>query len=186
VGVNRGEKQVFEILKPKIYVNSIYNLDLKKLKKLKNIKSIIVDLDNTLIAWGNNEIDNKVINWIKEAKKLEIKICIVSNSNSNRVKKIAKILNLPYYSKFFKPLGITFINALKIMNTNYLDTVVIGDQIFTDIWGGNRLKLFTILVTPIIKRDSIGTFFQRTLEKIIISFWFKRDEIKKEIGNWPK
>jgi HAD superfamily phosphatase (TIGR01668 family) len=177
---------LFGILKPKIYVNSIYNLDLKKLKKLKNIKSIIVDLDNTLIAWGNNEIDNKVINWIKEAKKLELKICIVSNSNSNRVEKIAKILNIPYYSKFFKPLGITFINALKIMNTNYLDTVVIGDQIFTDIWGGNRLKLFTILVTPIIKRDSIGTFFQRTLENIIISFWFKRDEIKKEIGNWPK
>ena len=177
---------MFGILKPKIYVDSIYNLDLKKLKKLKNIKSIIVDLDNTLIAWGNNKIDNKVINWIKEAKKLELKICIVSNSNSSRVGKIAKILNIPYYSKFFKPLGITFINALKIMNTNYLDTVVIGDQIFTDIWGGNRLKLFTILVTPIIKRDSIGTFFQRTLEKIIIFFWLKRDEIKKEIGNWPK
>ena len=177
---------MFEILKPKVYVDSIYNIDLKKLKEVKNINGIIIDLDNTLIAWGNNEIDNKVINLIKEAKKLELKICIVSNSNSNRVEKIAKILNIPYYSKFFKPLGITFINALKIMNTSYLDTVVIGDQIFTDIWGGNRLKLFTILVAPIIKRDSIGTFFHRTLEKIIIFFWLKRSEIKKEIGNWPK
>jgi uncharacterized protein len=179
---------LFEFLKPKLYIDSIYNLDLIKLKKLKNLKGVIVDLDNTIIAWGNNEINKEVINWIKKAKKLELKICIVSNSNSNRVEKIAKILNIPipHYSKFFKPLNIPFINALKIMNISYLDTVVIGDQIFTDIWGGNRLKLFTILVTPIIKRDSIGTFFQRTLEKIILSFWLKKEEIKKEIGNWPK
>jgi len=177
---------LFEILKPKIYVNSVYNIDLKKLKKTKKMKGIIVDLDNTLVAWGQKEISQKTIDWVKEAKRLGFKICIVSNTNSKRVAEFAKIFNIPYHSKYFKPFSIAFNNGLKILDTKKSETVVIGDQIFTDIWGGNRLKLLTILVVPIVKKDSIGTFLHRNLEKIFISFWLRRGIIKKEVGNWPK
>jgi len=177
---------LFEILRPKVYVNSVYNIDLKKLKKLKNIKGIIVDLDNTLIAWGKKEIDNRINDWIKEAKSLKLKLCIVSNTSSKRVAKFAKIFEIPYSSNSFKPFNSPFIKAIEILDTKNSETIVIGDQIFTDIWGGNRLKLFTILVAPIIKRDSIGTFLHRTLEKIIIYFWLRKGIIKKEVGNWPK
>jgi len=177
---------LFEILKPKIYVNSVYNIDLKKLKKTKKMKGIIVDLDNTLVAWGQKEISQKTIDWVKEAKRLGFKICIVSNTNSKRVAEFAKIFNIPYHSKYFKPFSIAFNNGLKILDTKKSETVVIGDQIFTDIWGGNRLKLLTILVVPIVKKDSIGTFLHRNLEKIFISFWLRRGIIKKEVGNWPR
>ena len=177
---------MFKILRPKVYINSVYNIDLKKLKKVKNIKGIIVDLDNTLVAWGENEVSQKIIDWVKEAKKIGLKICIVSNTNSKRVAEFAKIFNIPYHSKYFKPFSIAFNNGLKILDTKKSETVVIGDQIFTDIWGGNRLKLLTILVTPIVKKDSVGTFLHRNLEKIIISFWLKTDKIKKEVGNWPR
>ncbi|MBC8389863.1 MAG: YqeG family HAD IIIA-type phosphatase [Actinobacteria bacterium] len=177
---------MFKILKPKVYVDSICNIDLMKLKKVKNIKGIIVDLDNTLVAWGEKEVSQKNIDWVNEAKKLGLKICIVSNTNSKRVAEFAKIFDVPYHSKYFKPFSIAFNNGLKILDTKKSETVVIGDQIFTDIWGGNRLKLLTILVTPIVKKDSLGTFLHRNLEKIIISFWLKTDKIKKEIGNWPK
>ena len=177
---------MFEILKPKVYINSVYNIDLKKLKKTKKMKGIIVDLDNTLVAWGQKEISQKTIDWVKEAKRLGFKICIVSNTNSKRVAEFAKIFNIPYHSKYFKPFSIAFNNGLKILNTKKSETVVIGDQIFTDIWGGNRLKLLTILVVPIVKKDSIGTFLHRNLEKIFISFWLRRGIIKKEVGNWPK
>ncbi len=177
---------MFEILRPKVYVDSICNIDLKKLKKTKKIKGIIVDLDNTLVAWGKNEIDHKIIDWVKEAKMLEFKLCIVSNTNSKRVAELAKIFNIPYHSKYFKPLSIAFNNGLKILDTKKSETVVIGDQIFTDIWGGNILKLLTILVTPIVKKDSLGTFLHRNFEKIIISSWVKKSILKKEVGNWPK
>lgn len=177
---------MFEILRPKVYVNSVYNIDLIKLKKVKNIKGIIVDLDNTLVAWGEKEVSQEIIDWVKEVKKLGLKICIVSNTNSKRVAEFAKIFNIPYHSKYFKPFSIAFNNSLKILDTKKTETVVIGDQIFTDTLGGNRLKLLTILVTPIVKRDSIGTFFHRNLEKILISFWLKKGLIKKEVGNWPK
>ncbi len=176
---------MFKILRPKVYVDSICNIDLKKLKKTKKIKGIIVDLDNTLVAWGKNEIDYKMIDWVNEAKKLGLKICIVSNTNSKRVAELAKIFVLPYHSKYFKPLSIAFNNGLKILDTKKSETVVIGDQIFTDIWGGNIVKLLTILVVPIVKKDSIGTFLHRNFEKIIISFWLRKNKIRKEIGNWP-
>jgi len=177
---------LFEILRPKAYVNSVYNIDLKKLKKIKKIKGIIVDLDNTLVAWGKKEVSQRIIDWVKEAKRLEFKLCIVSNTNSKRVAELAKIFNIPYHSKYFKPFSIAFNNGLKILDTKKTETVVIGDQIFTDMWGGNRLKLLTILVTPIVKKDSIGTFLHRNFEKIIISFWLRRGIIKKEVSNWPK
>ena len=176
---------MFENLRPKVYVDSICNIDLNKLIKTKKIKGIIVDLDNTLIAWGEKEVSQKNIDWVNEAKKLGLKICIVSNTNSKRVAEFAKIFDVPYHSKYFKPFSIAFNNGLKILDTKKSETVVIGDQIFTDILGGNRLKLLTILVTPIVKKDSIGTFLHRNLEKIIISFWLKTDKIKKEVGNWP-
>jgi len=177
---------LFEILIPKVYVDSICNIDLKKLKKVKNIKGIIVDLDNTLVAWGKKEVSQRIIDWVKEAKRLEFKLCIVSNTNSKRVAELAKIFDIPYYSKYFKPFSIAFNNGLKILDTKKTETVVIGDQIFTDIWGGNILKLLTILVAPIAKKDSLGTFLHRNFEKIIISSWLRKDIIKKEIGNWPK
>jgi HAD superfamily phosphatase (TIGR01668 family) len=186
VGVKQRRKKLFEILRPKVYVNSVYNIDLKKLKEVKNIKGIIVDLDNTLVAWGQKEVNQKIIDWVNEAKKLGLKICIVSNTNSKRVAEFAKIFNIPYHSKYFKPFSIAFNNGLKILDTKKSETAVIGDQIFTDILGGNRLKLLTILVTPIVKKDSIGTFLHRNLEKIIISFWLRKNIIKKEVGNWPK
>jgi len=177
---------LFEILRPKVYINSVYNIDLMKLKEVKNIKGIIVDLDNTLVGWGKKEVSQEIIDWVKEAKKIGLKICIISNTNSKRVAEFAKIFNIPYHSKYFKPFSIAFHNGLKILETKKSETVVIGDQIFTDIWGGNRLKLLTILVTPIVKKDSIGTFLHRNLEKKIISFWLKKGLIKKEFGNWPK
>jgi HAD superfamily phosphatase (TIGR01668 family) len=177
---------LFEILRPKVYVNSIYNIDLKKLKEVKNIKGIIIDLDNTLIAWGKKEIDNRINDWIKEAKSLKLKLCIVSNNGSKRVAEFAGIFKIPYSSNSIKPFNAPFIKAIEILDTKNSETIVIGDQIFTDIWGGNRLKLFTILVAPIIKKDSIGTFLHRNLEKIIISSWLRKNILKKEIGNWPK
>jgi len=175
-----------KILRPKVYVNSVYNIDLNKLKKLKKIKGIIVDLDNTLVAWGKKEVSQKNIDWVNEAKKLGLKICIVSNTNSKRVAELAKIFGIPYHSKYFKPFSAAFNSGLKILNTKKTETAVIGDQIFTDIWGGNRLKLLTILVSPVAKKDSIGTFLHRNLENIIISFWTRRSIIIKVVGNWPK
>ncbi|MEA2022264.1 MAG: YqeG family HAD IIIA-type phosphatase [Candidatus Caldatribacteriota bacterium] len=177
---------MFEILKPKAYLESLTNIDLKKLKNKMKIKGIVIDLDNTTVAWGEDDVDVNIKKWINEAKEINISICLVSNTLSGRVKKFAEIFNIPYLSNSFKPFNLSFKKATKILKTEYSETIVIGDQIFTDILGGNRLNIYTVLVAPLGKRDSIGTFIQRSLEKLILAYWLKTHEVKIEKGNWPK
>ena len=156
------------------------------MKENFHIKGIVIDLDNTTVAWGHDIIDKDVIAWIQEAKNNNISICLVSNTHSKRVKKFAKIFDVPYLSNSFKPFNLAFKKAIKILGTKYSETIVIGDQIFTDILGGNRLNMYTILVSPLGKKDSIGTFIQRSLEKIIISYWLKSKELTLLKENWPQ
>ena len=177
---------MFESLKPKVYLESLIKIDLKKIKNEMKIKGIIIDLDNTSVAWGKDDIDEDIIKWINEAKDINMSLCLVSNTHTKRVKKFADVFDIPYFSNAFKPFHFSFQKAIKILGTEYSETMVIGDQIFTDILGGNRLNMYTILVAPLGKRDSIGTFIQRSLEKIILDSWLKAHKIKIEEGNWPK
>jgi len=177
---------LFDILKPKVYLESLLKIDLIKMKKNLKIKGIIIDLDNTTVAWGKDNINQDITGWIDEAKKINISVCLVSNTHPGRVKKFAKIFKVPYLSNSFKPFHLAFKKAIKKLGTEYSETLVIGDQIFTDILGGNRLNMYTILVTPLGKRDSVGTFIQRSFEKMILAYWIKTNEIRIEKGTWPK
>ena len=177
---------MFKSLKPKVYLNSLLNINVKNLKRDMKIKGIIIDLDNTTVAWGREDISKDVVEWIKEAKKNNLNIYLVSNTHSKRVKKYAEILKIPYNSNSFKPFNSAFKKAMKLMGTSSSQTAVIGDQIFTDILGGNRMNMLTILVYPLGKKDSIGTFIQRSIEKIILTYWLKTNTIRMEKGFWPK
>ena len=172
---------------PDVYIRNVHQIDIQKLQTEKGIKGIIIDLDNTLVPWGKKHLDNKTVSWINRVKDSELKICIVSNSNSSHVSEMGKIFGIPFYSSRYKPLKGPFLEAMKIMNTDHSNTAVIGDQIFTDVYGGKRLGLFTILVFPIKKQDALGTrLIYRKLERIIMSCWFKAGRIKMIEGNWPE
>ena len=177
---------MFQQLIPDVYLKNVYDINIKKLHQTKNIKGIIVDLDNTLVPWGLNKIDPKILSWIKQAKQNDMRMCIVSNSRTNHVTEIGRRLDIPHYSSRFKPFKKPFLKAMKLMNTKPNETAVIGDQLFTDILGGNRLNLLTILVLPITQQDALGTrLIYRALEKLIMFFWFKNDKIRLIKNNWP-
>jgi len=100
---------------------------------------------------------------------------------------MGNILGIPSFSSRYKPLKRPFLDAMKMMNTDNKNTAVIGDQIFTDVLGGKRLNLFTILVFPIKRQDALGTrLIYRTLERIIMLNWFKNGKIKLIEGKWPE
>jgi len=172
---------------PDVYLENVYAIDVDKLQKKKKIKGIIIDLDNTLVPWGKNHLDERIIFWINQVKESEMKICIVSNSRSAHVTEMGNLLDIPFYSSRYKPLKKPFLEAMRMMNTENKETAVIGDQIFTDVLGGNRLNLLTILVFPLKKHDALGTrLIYRSLEQIIMSSWIKRGKIKQTKGKWPK
>jgi HAD superfamily phosphatase (TIGR01668 family) len=155
------------ILEPDIYVNSILDIPLDRLQKLK-IKAFILDLDNTLTEWNSNEIKEDIINWFDAIKSRGLKACILSNNGEERVITVAERLGIPYLFRAQKPRRRAFRQAVSLMGLTVSEVAFIGDQIFTDILGGNRAGLFTILVVPIAKREFIGTKFSRCMEFFVL------------------
>lgn len=175
------------LLLPDVYLENICSIDIEKLKTRKNIKGIIIDLDNTLIPYGQKTLDDKVKDWIEQVKQSGLKIHIVSNSHIRKVSNIGNLLEIPYFYNCFKPFQKYILLAMEEMNTGYEETAIIGDQILTDVLGGNFARLLTILVHPLSSTDSIfTTLFNRTLERLIFSFWSKNGKIEQTKGKWPQ
>lgn len=152
---------------PDLVLNSIYDLDLAFLKK-KGIKGIITDLDNTLVVWNVCQVEEPLEKWLFAVKEADFKLCILSNNSSGRVDDFAAKIGVPAVSKAVKPRRIGFRRALKQMGLKASETAVLGDQLFTDILGGNRAGLFTILVTPLSQKEFIGTRLVRQVERILL------------------
>ncbi|MFN3699342.1 MAG: YqeG family HAD IIIA-type phosphatase [Dictyoglomus sp.] len=168
------------ILRPKKYVDSIFEIDFETLFK-KGYRGIIFDLDNTIVPWDENKLDENTKLLIEKIKTLGFQVIILSNNWSHkRVKHFSKIMRLPAVGSAFKPRVGAFKKALEIMNTTPETTLVIGDRILTDIFGGNKLGMYTILVAPINKNEIwIKRWTVRKLENWLIKFWLKRGELTK-------
>ncbi len=157
---------MFEKLKPDQMVESVCNVNLEELMR-RGIFNIIIDLDNTLIPWGDEAIIPEIYQWVKAGQEMGFRFCIVSNGSFKRIRHFASKFGVLVAPKRGKPLSRAFKSAMLKLDGNQHNTAVIGDQIFTDILGGNRLNLYTILVEPISKREFIGTRIMRFFEKTI-------------------
>lgn len=166
-------------LLPDLHVESIYHIDLEALKK-QGVKGIITDLDNTLIEWDRPEATPELAQWLKKLKDEGFKVVIVSNNNESRVSKFSDPLDLPFIHRARKPFHLSFKKAKEIMGLAPHEVVVIGDQLFTDILGGNRLDLYTILVIPVAQTDGFFTRINRQLEKLALNSMRKRGMITWE------
>lgn len=154
------------ILYPNLYLKSVENITIDMLKK-NNIKGLILDIDNTLIDYDKN-LPQSVINWCDGLKKQGIKMCILSNTNKiNKVKMVANTLHLEYIHFAHKPNKKGFYQAKEILKLENENIAVVGDQVFTDVFGGNRCNMFTILTVPMDRRDILLTKIKRPFEKII-------------------
>lgn len=163
---------------PDQHVKNIFEIEPDSLKE-KGVKGIITDLDNTLVEWDRPTATPKLIEWFDNMRRNEILITIVSNNNEKRVKAFSDPLQIPFIFQARKPMTRAFNKALKQMGLRKEETVVIGDQLLTDVLGGNRSGFHTILVVPVAQTDGFVTRFNRKVERRILN-WFK----KKGKLNW--
>ena len=156
------------LIYPKAYFTRIQDITIQFLLENK-IKILILDVDNTLID-KKEILSEEIIQWAKEIRGQGVKLYILSNTNKKeKVKKVAEKLETPYLHFGMKPLKRGFIKIQKIVKESPEKIAVIGDQIFTDVVGGNRCKMFTILVDPIKENDYWYTIWKRPIEKKIKS-----------------
>jgi uncharacterized protein len=147
----------------------------------RGVKGIITDLDNTLVEWDRPEATPELIKWFNSIKEKGILITIVSNNTQQRVKKFSDPVGIPFIYSARKPMNKAFKRALIDMKLKNEEIVVIGDQLLTDVLGGNRLGLHTILVVPVASSDGMWTRVNRKMERIILS-WMK----KKGMIHWEE
>lgn len=157
------------LLLPRLYVSSLFDINPETLYQ-KGIRGILFDLDNTIIPRNSDVFSDEIRNWITEVRcQYKLKACIISNNKSKRVNALAKDLGLPAICRAVKPCRKSFCDAMKLIGTSPSETAVIGDQVFTDILGGNRAGLYTILVVPMPGKDFwVTRMINRRLENIIL------------------
>lgn len=162
-------------LEPRLYLENVTKITEETVKK-NNIKGIILDIDNTLVDYDKNILDG-VEEWANNMKQNEIKLYILSNTNKvEKVKKVATLLDIPYIYFAKKPFKKGFLKIKEEMNLKEENIAVVGDQIMTDVLGGNRCNMFTILTKPIDKRDILITKIKRPIENIIIKRYEKHKQ----------
>jgi len=163
------------ILYPKEHFNNVRDIKIEFLQKNK-IKALILDVDNTLIDYDKN-LTEETIKWAEDLKQQGIKLYILSNSNKKeKVKTVAEKLQIEYEYFGKKPLKTGFKKVQKKIQENAENIGVVGDQIFTDVLGGNRCKMFTILVEPIAEKDIWITLIKRPIENAIKNRYKKTKE----------
>ena len=161
-------------LYPKFYLKNVKEITTELLTK-NNIKGLILDVDNTLIDKECTLLE-QADEWCKDLKKQGIKICILSNTaNKKKAETVAQKLDIPYLYFGKKPLKMGFKKAKKLLEIeNNSEIAVVGDQIFTDILGANRVKMIPILVQPISRKDLWYTRIKRPLEDLIIKRYLEK------------
>lgn len=166
------------ILYPKFYLKNVKEISIDLLRK-NNIKGLILDVDNTLIDINRKILEGASV-WCNNLKEQGIRMCILSNtSHEEKAKDVAKELEIPYIHFARKPFKKGFYRAQKLLEIkNSKEIAVVGDQLFTDIIGANRVNMIPILVQPVDKKDLWYTKIKRPIENIFIRKYIKSTEEK--------
>lgn len=143
---------MLQLMLPKQRVRTIYDIDLEALRA-QGVRGILTDLDNTLIGAKVALATPELGVWLEQVRERGFRVVVISNNNEARVRSFAEPLRLPFVSRARKPLVAAFVKALKMAELRPQEAAIIGDQMMTDVLGGNRLGLYTILVDPIARTD---------------------------------
>ena len=151
---------------PDAYFKKVEDINVEFLNK-NRIKALLLDVDNTLVDHTKKMTEN-VIKWAKELKGQGVKLYILSNTNDKqKIENIVKQIDIPYQHFAMKPLKRGFKKAQKALGEKSENIAIVGDQIFTDVIGGKRCHMYTILVEPIKEKDFWYTAWKRPIENKI-------------------
>ena len=157
---------------PEYYFNTFNEASADFLLSI-GIKGIVLDVDNTLEPYENPLPGEHVKTWLSELREKGISAAIVSNNGGERIRLFNSELGLPAYCKAAKPFKKNVLKAMADMGTDKSNTILMGDQVFTDVWAAHNTGIRAILVPPIKDKRDILTRFKRSLEKPILNKYKK-------------
>lgn len=168
---------MFEAFFPDEYKNSTYEIDFESLYE-KGYRGIIFDIDNTLVPHGE-PADDRAEALFDRLKSVGFDCCLLSNNQYERVSSFNKNIRVHFIENAHKPSTKNYRKAMDLMGTSLDNTVFIGDQLFTDVYGAKRTGMHNILVKPIHPKEEIQIVLKRKLEKIVLYFYEKEQRKRK-------
>lgn len=162
---------MFEQFFPDEYLDSTYSIDFDKLYR-EGYKGVLFDIDNTLVPHGE-PADERARKLFAHLRELGMSYCLISNNQLPRVRPFAKEIQGLFIENAHKPSIKSYEKAMKLMGTNVKNTIFVGDQLFTDVYGAKRTGIRNILVKPIHPKEEIQIVLKRYLEKIVLYFYKK-------------
>ncbi len=162
---------MLKIFYPSEYTDSAYVIDYKGLYR-DGYRGLLFDIDNTLVEHGA-DADDRSIRLMKDLKEMGFQICLVSNNGEERVNRFNKVIQACYIYNAQKPFPKNYYRAMKLIGTKKNNTLFIGDQLFTDIYGANLAGIKNYFVKPIGPEKEIQIILKRYLEKIVFYFYWR-------------
>ncbi len=144
--------------------NSIFDIEPAALAR-RGIKLLLADLDNTLVPYGVPEPTSQVCAWSQALAREGITLFVLSNNrHPDRPERFSNALGVPFIGHAGKPKPGSFYRAMEQMGCTPAQTAIVGDQIFTDILGGSRAGVTTLLVEPIRLAGNPGRYLRYAAE----------------------
>ncbi|MCH5343782.1 MAG: YqeG family HAD IIIA-type phosphatase [Acetatifactor sp.] len=151
---------------------SAYEIDYETLYK-KGFRGIIYDIDNTLVPHGA-PADERAVALFERLRGIGYQTLLLSNNKEPRVKSFSDSVGSRYIFKAGKPARGGYLKAMEKMGTTPENTLFVGDQLFTDVWGAKKAGIETYLTKPIHPKEEIQIVLKRYLERIVLFFYHRR------------
>ena len=154
----------------------------KKKERALHTNIIVFDIDNTLVPHGA-PADERAKRLFQRLREIGFESCLLSNNQKKRVEMFNQEIQTHYIYNALKPARKNYLHAMEIMGTDQTNTLFVGDQLFTDVWGAKRVGIHNILVHPINPKEEIQIVLKRYLEKIVLHFYKKSKKRLKKVAN---
>ena len=172
---------MFERFFPDESVSSTYDIDFQSLYE-EGYRGILFDIDNTLVEHGKGASD-QALDLFRRLEEMGFQCCLISNNKKQRVSSFNEKIGAHMIFNAHKPRRKGYREAMEMMGTNKENTLFVGDQLFTDIWGAKRIGIRNIMVKPINKNEEIQIVLKRYLEKIILKEYRQKKKDRKNEKN---
>lgn len=163
---------MFEMFFPDETADSTYEINFEQLYE-EGYRGILFDIDNTLVEHGK-PADERAVRLFRRLRDIGYECCLISNNKEQRVADFNEKIGAHMIFKANKPFKKSYLLAMEKMKTDVSNTLFVGDQLFTDVWGAKKIGIRNILVNPIDKHEEIQIVLKRLLEKIVLHEYEKK------------
>ena len=155
-------------LQPERYFSRISHINIKRDLLDCGFRFVLLDIDNTILSRATHDVPRDVGLWLAQARDAGVQFCLVSNNWHENVHQLANRLSMPIVAKAMKPIPAALFVAMHKLGAKRAETVMVGDQLSTDVLAAHNAGISAYLLAPLVEQDLKHTRYVRMVERAIL------------------